>query len=175
MVSYGLLDYLIRLLTTSGSIVRIGPNTLSFSSPKALRQIYQSGRENNALRKSEYYDSVDAPAGAYSLHSETSRSKHAARRRVLDQGFTASALRSNEVYLIHTINTLCQVLAMDDGTEWSQPRNMRDYFAWFAYDVMGALVFGRQFDCLTDPTHRFVPKMIVTSGSFLYIVSDTWS
>ena len=80
-------------------MVRIGPSSLSFASPAALRTIYQSSRAQNPLRKSDYYKTVDAPAGAYSTHTEISRKKHAFRRRVLDHAFSDASMRSAEEFV----------------------------------------------------------------------------
>ncbi|KAK5079679.1 hypothetical protein LTR24_009066 [Lithohypha guttulata] len=150
-----------------GPIVRIGPNSLSFSSPTALRTIYQSSRLQNQLRKSDYYKTIDAPAGAYSTHSEVGRRKHAFRRRVLDQAFSEASMRSAEEFVINNVDTLCGLLS--NGDSWSQPRRMDDYATYFVYDVMGDLVFGKPFDCMTNAEHRFVPKMITESSKFLYV------
>jgi cytochrome P450 len=181
-----------------GPIVRIAPNQLSFSDPAALRTIYQSGRGNNPLRKSPWYETIDAPSGAYSLHTEISRTKHAAKRKVIEGAFADSALRELEPFVVGNVTTLVSLLAdgqeavPDGGNEkgrtsaWSKPKNMSDLATWFAYDVMGDLVFGQRFDCMTSAEHRFVPRLLMSSSAFVYPVSpmlsndqaesiDTWT
>jgi cytochrome P450 len=154
-----------------GPVVRIAPNQLSFSTSTALRLIYQSGRQNNPLRKSPWYETIDAPSGAYSTHTEISRIKHAFRRRVLEHAFSDSALRSVEEFVIENVDVLCKVVAeQHGGGEWSKPLNMSEKFTWLAYDIMGDLVFGRKFDCLTATEHRFVPKLLLGSSAFIYAV-----
>jgi hypothetical protein len=156
-----------------GPIVRIAPNQLSFNTSTALRSIYQSGRQKNPLRKSPWYDTIDAPSGAYSTHTEISRTKHAFRRRVLEHAFSDSALRSAEGFVIENTEILCKVVADQHGSgEWSKTLNMSEIFTWFAYDIMGDLVFGRKFDCLTTAEHRFVPKLLMGSSAFVYPVSS---
>jgi cytochrome P450 len=155
-----------------GPVVRIAPNQLSFSEPAALRSIYQSSRANNPLRKAPFYETLDAPSGAYSTHTEISRRKHAFRRRVLEGAFSDSSMRSLEPFVIDNVNTLLSLLSdgKDSGTGWSKPKNMSDLATWFAYDVMGDLVFGERFHCLTSPDHRFVPRLLMTSSAFIYPV-----
>ncbi|KAK5938464.1 hypothetical protein PMZ80_009435 [Knufia obscura] len=119
---------------------------------------------------SDYYKTIDAPAGAYSTHSEISRKKHAFRRRVLDQAFSEASLRSAEEFVIKNVDALCDVLS--DSNPWSRPRKMDDYATYFAYDVMGDLVFGKPFDCMTSAEHRYVPKLITASSEFLYIIAN---
>ncbi|KAK6375556.1 hypothetical protein LTR64_003683 [Lithohypha guttulata] len=119
-----------------GPIVRIGPSSLSFASPAALRTIYQSSRAQNPLRKSDYYKTVDAPAGAYSTHTEISRRKHAFRRRVLDHAFSEASMRPAEEFVLENIRTFCKLLGPEsdgEGLEWSRPRNMRssELLYWF--------------------------------------------
>ena len=151
--------------------MRIAPNQLSFSNPSALRQIYQSSRQNNPLRKSPWYETIDAPSGAYSTHSEDSRSKHAWRRRVLDHAFSDASLRSAEAFIIENVNDFCKVVGEDSHPgEWSKPRNMSDLCTWLAYDMMGDLVFGKRFNCLTSSEHRYVPKLLMSSTAFVYPV-----
>lgn len=157
----------------SGPIVRIGPSSLSFASPAALRTIYQSSRLQNPLRKSDYYKTVDAPAGAYSSHTEISRKKHAFRRRVLDHAFSEASMRSAEEFVLQNIATFCRVLSAKNvsSDEWSEPRDMSKECTYFAYDVMGDLVFGKRFDAMTNAEHRYVPELITSSSWFLYWVS----
>jgi len=47
---------------------------------------------------------------------------------------------------------------------------MSDYSTYFAYDIMGDLVFGKRFNCMTADSHRFVPKLLMSSSAFVYQV-----
>lgn len=77
-------------------------------------------------------------------------------------------MKSAEEFVINNVDTLCDVLS--GGSSWSEPRKMDDYATYFAYDVMGDLVFGKSFNCMTSAEHRYVPKLITTSSEFLYTV-----
>jgi cytochrome P450 len=152
-----------------GPIVRIAPNQLSFADPSALRSIYQSARASNPLRKAEWYETVDAPSGAYSTHTEISRTKHAFRRRVMEQAFSDSALRTFEPLVTENVETLLRVI------EEQPEQNMSTLATHFTYDVMGDLVFGKRFNCMTSPEHRFMPKLIMASSASIYAVSPPLS
>ncbi|KAK5085292.1 hypothetical protein LTR05_004573 [Lithohypha guttulata] len=153
-----------------GPIVRIDPSSLSFASPAALRTIYQSSRAQNPLRKSDYHKTVDAPAGAYSTHTEISRRKHAFRRRVLDHAFSEASMRPAEEFVLENIRTFCKLLGPEsdgEGLEWSRPRNMSECCTNFAYDVMGDLVFGKRFDWSSELLYWFIVRPILCSPTLM--------
>lgn len=82
-------------------------------------------------------------------------------------------MKSAEEFIIQNIDTFCNVLGSrkDDEESWSEPRDMSKYCTYFAYDVMGDLVFGKRFDCMTSAEHRYVPQLITDSSWLLYWVS----
>lgn len=47
--------------------------------------------------------------------------------------------------MIQNIDTFCDILesGRDNGDTWSEAREMSRYCSYFAYDVMGDLVFGK--------------------------------
>lgn len=161
-----------RLKAQQGSIVRIGPNTLSFNTVSAVREIY-ANRQGNT-RKAPWYTVIEASAGsANSIHAETDRNIHAAHRRVMEHAFTEKSLRSSQMYLIQNVRTFQDVILQSskDGKDWSQPFNMSQWSTYLNYDIMGDLVFGRRFDLMTSDSHRFVAKLIMNSTAFIYTVS----
>ena len=90
---------------------------------------------------------------------------------MLDHAFSDSALRSAETFVIENANDFCKVVGSDARSgEWTEPRNMSDLCTWLAYDLMGDLVFGTRFNCLTSPEHRYVPKLLMSSSAFVYPV-----
>ena len=90
---------------------------------------------------------------------------------MLDHAFSDSSLRSAETFVIENANDFCKVVRSDTGSgEWSKPRDMSDLCTWLAYDLMGDLVFGKRFNCLTSAEHRYVPKLLMSSSAFVYPV-----
>jgi cytochrome P450 len=150
-----------------GSVVRIGPNVLSFNTATALKAIY-SGRKGN-VRKSDWYRTIDAGSKAFSLHSEIDKSRHAFRRRVIDQAFSDSAVGRAESLILKNVKVWVDSLGPDAG-EWSEQRDMKDWCNWLSFDMMGDLTFGRGFGCVEKGEHRFVPEVVMEATKFVYVV-----
>lgn len=83
-------------------------------------------------------------------------------------------MRSAEGFVLQNVNTFCKVLGPDEEEtdSWSKPRDMNKFSTYFAYDVMGDLVFGRRFDCMTSAQHRYVPELITSSSWLMYWVAN---
>ncbi|KAK5710285.1 hypothetical protein LTR17_018991 [Elasticomyces elasticus] len=154
-----------------GSIVRTSPNTLSYSSPAALHQIYGSNTAN--VRKSKFYEVLD---GGSTTHTEIDKEKHSARRRVLSHAFSDAALRAAEEYVVSNVRKFVELLgpgsnglsgenaAMTTDKNWSPSRDMTEWSNWLAYDIMGNLVFGKSYHCLETEDYRWMP-IVMTQGT----------
>ena len=144
-----------------------------------MKEIYANRKGN--VRKASWYGIIEASAGADSIHAEIDRSVHASHRRIVEHGFTEKALRSAEIFIVSNINTLCDIIEKSPKTattreedkhdEWSQPFNFSQWATYLNYDIMGDLVFGRRFNCMTSDEHRFVPGLLMNSTAFVYTVS----
>lgn len=92
---------------------------------------------------------------------------------MLDHAFSESSLRSAETFVVENANDFCKIVgAHTESRHWSEPRNMSDLCTWLAYDLMGDLVFGKRFNCLTSPEHRYVPKLLMNASALVYPVLD---
>jgi cytochrome P450 len=152
-----------QLLTFSGPIVRLGPNTLSINTIGALEEIYASRKAN--VQKAEWYRTLDAGSGAFSTHSEIDRSKHAFRRRVLAHAFSDAAVRSAETLILENIDIWCKYLG-----EGEPVKNMGDWAKYLSYDIMGHLTFGTRFECIEKNEHRYVPGLMMRATEYVYVV-----
>lgn len=156
-----------------GSIVRVGPNTLSFNTLGAVKEIY-ANRQGN-VQKAPWYTVIEASAGgANSLHAETNRQIHASHRRVMEHAFKDRSLRESEAILAENVLAFCEIVSQTDKSNkaWSKPFNMSEWSTYLNYDIMGDLVFGKRFNVMTSDAHRFVPKLIMNSTAFIYTVSS---
>jgi cytochrome P450 len=156
----------------AGPVVRTSPNTLSFSSPAALQQIYASKAAN--VRKSKFYEILD---GGSTTHTEIDKKKHAARRRVLSHAFSDAAQRAAEEFVVSNVRKFVQLLgpASDSSNgnvspDWSPPRDMTEWCNWLAYDIMGDLVFGKSYNCLETEDYRQMPIIMTQGTKFGYWV-----
>jgi cytochrome P450 len=157
-----------------GPIVRIGPNTLSFNTVEAVRVIYANRQAN--VRKAPWYTVIEASAGSpVSLHAETDRNIHASRRKVMEPAFTDKSIRASEGLLVKNVQTFADLVAgsRKDEDGWSEALNMSQWSTYLNYDIMGDLVFGRQFEAMTSETNRFVPRLIMNSTAFIYTVRSS--
>ncbi|EFX03415.1 benzoate 4-monooxygenase cytochrome p450 [Grosmannia clavigera kw1407] len=141
-----------RLHEKYGNAVRFAPNSLSFNSNSALKEIY--GFRAN-VRKSEFYDAFVHPAP--NTHNTREKDIHARKRRVLSQAFSDGAIKEMERYILANIRIFCDEIGCDashsfaSSQEWSSPRNMADWCNYLAMDILGDLCFGKAFRMLECP------------------------
>lgn len=151
-----------------GPIVRFGPNSLSFNTNTALKDIY--GFKAN-VRKADFYLAFLASKGASSTHSAIDRSMHARKRRVLSQAFSDVAIKSMEKHLLSHIRQFCQNLGernlitfstqqLEEKSQWTPAKNVSDQANYMTFDIMGDLCFGKAFGMLERPDNRFAIDLI---------------
>ncbi|KAK2790035.1 hypothetical protein FQN53_000690 [Emmonsiellopsis sp. PD_33] len=153
-----------------GPIVRTGPNSVSSNTISGLKGIYGSRTCN--VEKSDWYRVIDSSTGDSNTHSLIDRHKHAFQRRVLDNALSDNALKSAEEFIIDNVNIWCSRLAegASKAGGWSSPKNMGDWATYLGYDIMGNLLFGKQFHCLDSDEHRYVPPLIINATKFVYLI-----
>lgn len=155
-----------------GPIVRDGPNSLSFRSPQALKAIYGAGAH---VKKGAWYLTLDISAGAPSVQMVIDQQQHAQRRRVMAPAFSEKALRDAEPLIGATARKLCgkltsDVLAGCETGEWSRGVDLQQWIAYYGYDFISDLAFGRSLELLELEEHRFVPGTLRSASQFLYYV-----
>lgn len=159
----------VRPLTVAGSIVRFGPNSLSFNTSTALKDIY--GFRSN-VRKAEFYDAFVHPAP--NTHNSRDKDVHARKRRVLSYAFSDGAIKEVERYILANIRTFCAeigkgVSSVSKG--WSAPKNMTDWCNYLTMDVLGDLCYGKAFHMLESPDNRYALDLISMATQRHLIVS----
>ena len=164
------LPYSLSAYLTSfpGQIVRIGPNTLSFNTSTALSTIY--GPQKTNVCKSEWYRTVDAGSGAFSIGTEIDKQRHIVRRRFIAQCFSTNTLKEAEEFILAHVKKFCEVIAPREG-EWREKKNVSAWCTWMAFDVMGDLAFGKKFDCLEKEDNRYISRAIMSANKYMYWVS----
>ncbi|KAG5947962.1 hypothetical protein E4U53_006355 [Claviceps sorghi] len=148
-----------RMHQKYGKVVRFGPNSLSFNSSRALKDIY--GFRSN-VRKAEFYDAFVHPAA--NTHNTRDKDVHARKRRVLSHAFSESAMKEMQRYILGNVRTFCEQIGLDDGASdakgWTRPRNMSDWCNYLAMDILGDLSFGKAFHMLEKPDNRFALELV---------------
>ncbi|SMR42047.1 unnamed protein product [Zymoseptoria tritici ST99CH_3D1] len=126
-----------------GDIVRLGPNVLSFSDPKAIKIIYGL---NKGMTKSDFYPVQRAVAGGRalpSLFATKDEGYHARYRRCINSAFSMSSLIEYEPLVDSTMNVFIEQTKRrycDTGltckfSQWLQ---------FYAFDVIGELTWSKR-------------------------------
>ncbi|KJX96635.1 cytochrome P450 monooxygenase like protein [Zymoseptoria brevis] len=167
-----------------GPVYRFGPNSVSFNSNTALKDIY--GFKSN-VQKAEFYQAFWASKDAFSTHSSIDKAVHARKRRVLSQAFSDGAIKSMENHILAHIRQFCANLAGNAGTP-THPQysdsvastrafgptiDITDQSNYLAFDIMGDLCFGKSFNMLTHPDNRF-PIDLIASASHRHLICGTY-
>ncbi|KAK2774702.1 hypothetical protein FQN52_004231 [Onygenales sp. PD_12] len=133
----------IELHKKYGDVVRLGPNTLSFADPKALKAIYGL---NKGYVKSAFYP-VQMPIAKGellpSLFSSTDEAFHANLRRSVNNAFSMSALVQYEPMVDETTE-----LFLDQTDKFfashNQTCNFSRWLQFYAFDVIGAITYSKR-------------------------------
>ncbi|RYP03734.1 hypothetical protein DL765_010404 [Monosporascus sp. GIB2] len=104
-----------------GDILRIGPNELSINDPKALHAIHSA---SSACTKGPWYTLLHP---RISLNTSRDPECHAQRRKAWDHAFSSKEHIQNRA---------------------GQPVNVTDWFAFYAFDVMGSLSYSESYGML---------------------------
>lgn len=150
-----------RLHQKYGAVVRFGPNSLSFNSATALKQVY--GFRAN-VRKAHFYDAFVHPAP--NTHNTRDKELHARKRRVLSHGFSDSAIKQMEKYILANVRTFCEEIgkgALIETKDWSSTKNMADWCNYLAMDILGDLCYGKAFHMLESPENRYALDLVAAA------------
>lgn len=114
-----------------GTVVRVGPNELSFSSPEALKDIYGHGQ---GLPKADFYK-----AGKFttedSVFSIRDRAQHAGRRSLMAKTYSQASIWSYAPLMATKISqTLDQLVIKSQGG--TRAVNVYPWFHFLALDVV---------------------------------------
>ncbi|KAH7412661.1 cytochrome P450 [Cadophora sp. MPI-SDFR-AT-0126] len=139
----------IRLHEKHGDVVRLGPNNLSFSDPKALKSIYGL---NKGFVKSEFYPVQQSIAGGHrlpSLFSTTSEPFHAQLRRSVNSAFSMSTLIQYEPF----VDSTTELFLNQTDKIFASTRDGCDFARWlqfYAFDVIGEMTYSKRHGFLEE-------------------------
>jgi len=172
---------LYRLHMQYGPVVRFTPNSISFKSATALRDIY--GARGANVGKSEFYNAFMNPAP--NTHNAREKNMHARKRRVLAHGFSDTAIRSMERFVLANVDIFCWRMGMRGGANdggrqritdndtkgWSDVKCMTDWFSYLAFDILGDLCFGKSFSMLEKTDNRYALDLVTAATKRHLLVS----
>lgn len=142
-----------------GPIVRIAPNELAFSEPDAWKDIYghRVGAAQGAEEMDKYHTFYRTEGEVLSI-SSGDREYHGRLRRQLAHGFSERALREQEPLIGSYMSLLVERLREhcvdrdridpETGLPAKMKLDMKTWYNWTTFDVIGDLVFGESFGSL---------------------------
>ena len=169
---------LLDLYTKYGSIVRIAPNELAFSEPDAWKDIYghRVGAVQGAEEMDKYHTFYRTKGEVLSI-SSGDREYHGRLRRQLAHGFSERALREQEpligsymTLLVERLREHCvdrEHVDAESGLPTQKKLDMKTWYNWTTFDVIGDLVFGESFGSLERAKDD--PWVEAINGSIQYL------
>ncbi|EPE34250.1 Cytochrome P450 [Glarea lozoyensis ATCC 20868] len=148
--------HIVELHQKYGSVVRIAPNELAFTTEKAWYDIYgKPDRKLPELRKDPSMF-LAPPNGVYGMIFEPSEKGHARMRGVLSNGFSRKAVADQEPCIARTVNRFINKL----GESCGKQIDMVPLYHFVFLDIIGDLTFGESFNCVENWELHFWPKMV---------------
>lgn len=158
-------EWLYRLHTRHGPVVRFAPNCLSFNTAEAFDAIYKSPRTN--VIKSDWYQCVRDSAGGFeSTFTARQTARHAAKRRLLSQAFSERALRDYEPRICAHIEAWIEAIQDEmgdgdgDGDGGLVDIDLGQWSNYLIFDILGDLGYGSSFGLVTTATNRSMVDLI---------------
>jgi cytochrome P450 len=147
-----------------GPVVRIAPNELSFVEARAWKDIY-----GHRVGSSEFHKDPSQTFLQDTKHPHiigAPREQHSKLRKLLSHGFSDKALREQGAVLNN------YAMKMIDGlkAKGSEPVDLVQWYNFTTFDVIGHLVFGESFDCLSNSTYHPWVSMIFSTARIV-----TWT
>lgn len=161
-------------------MVRITPKHLSFTDPRAWRDIYGhqvSGKANGPeLSKVRAFSFTidDIPRSIVNADRE----QHSRFRRALSHGFSAESMRQQEPiikkYVDLLLRRLHEVAEAQETQGTKTSINAEAYYNWTTFDIAGDLIFGMSFKCLDGSEyHPWIAFILATirAGAVMTVLS----
>lgn len=151
-----------------GKVVRIAPNHVSFSDPRAYRDIYGHG---SSILKDNFYEQIadEHP----SIAQTTKKAEHTRKRKALSHIFSAKGITAMEPRVLHAIEKLCRDLQLkSQGLQIADTDaypvidgvfDLRPWLNMFSYDAITAMFWSSSYAFL-DKGNDLCPSM-APSGS----------
>ncbi|KAJ0117746.1 Cytochrome P450 monooxygenase hmp1 [Diaporthe amygdali] len=147
-----------------GSVVRVAPDELSFSSPDAWEDVYgryKAGKRKENMKPNWYAsrDSNDILGAELGDHGRI--------RKVLDFGFTTSAMLDQEPAIMGFVDLLFERLKARAGDA------SVDVWKWYLYtlfDITGNLAYGEPFGCLEQSMMHPWVDFVISNIKLTYIL-----
>ncbi|KAL7627061.1 hypothetical protein AAE478_003837 [Parahypoxylon ruwenzoriense] len=128
-----------------GPVVRISPNELSFIESQAWKDIYGHHASYEMAKDPKFYRLLGKHAPDHIVSAD--REHHSMLRRQLAHGFSERSMRDQEHIIAEYVDLLMRRLE-ENSDNGRKPLDMRSWFNFTTFDVIGNLGFGSDFGCL---------------------------
>ncbi|PCG89953.1 Cytochrome P450 [Penicillium occitanis (nom. inval.)] len=135
-----------------GKIVRLAPNEVSFIDPQAWSDIYGHHKKDHKEFIKNPIWAQPAPNGVLSLINAKEKD-HPRMRKPFVPAFSVKALKDQEHIIQQYIDLLMKQLTRHANSDLPIV-DMKDYYSWTTFDIIGDLGFGESFDCLRRETYH---------------------
>lgn len=136
-----------------GPVVRISSNHISFSDPRAFKQIYNYG---NTVVKDDFYETI--AEGNPSMAQTASKAEHSAKRRNLAHVFSAQQIGAVEPRILQLVGKLCQNIALKSEGRQIGPDDrypvqdgvfdLRPWLNMFSFDAITSIFWSNNYGFL---------------------------
>ncbi|KAJ6085354.1 cytochrome P450 [Penicillium canescens] len=125
-----------------GSVVRVGPNRYSFTSPPAVKKIYELGGK---FEKSQYYTPLLSPdPETQHIFPMIDNNRHKERRRKISPLYTMSTMVSYEG-AVDRLNEVC-ITKISQFAEEGRLVDIPHWMQYYAFDVIGEITVSYPFN-----------------------------
>ena len=121
----------IALHNKYGPAVRIAPNEVSFSNPKAAIDIFKTGK---GFRKTEFYGVFPPPENP-DIFTETREAVHGVKKRYAATPYSLASMQQSTPRIEETEKLL--ISKLDEFTDNNKICDLGDWLHFFAFDVSG--------------------------------------
>ncbi|PHH88593.1 hypothetical protein CDD83_7335 [Cordyceps sp. RAO-2017] len=160
-----------RLHDAHGPVVRIAPNELSYVDAQAWKDIYLPLGDRNGPGEMVLYDRFYRFAGPNSPDTlvTLNMEDHARLRHELVPAFSERTLRLQEPIMQGYVDLLVRRLG-EESRGGEQPLNLRDWFNFYSFDIIGNLGFGSDFSGLEhSKLHPWVRAVTQNVREFAFL------
>ncbi|KAI1102236.1 cytochrome P450 [Jackrogersella minutella] len=156
-----------------GKTIRITPGELAFHDPQAWKDIY-GHRTGGAPDMPKYYGNYHTLSHIPMSIIDAPREEHALLRRQLSHGFSEKSMREQGPIIQQYVDLLIQRI-YENGKNGSVALNMREWFNWTTFDIIGDLGFGSSFDCLKESAYHpwvsLINNSIIETAAFRALIN----
>ncbi|KAK4223109.1 Isotrichodermin C-15 hydroxylase [Podospora fimiseda] len=156
---------LLSLHRKYGPIVRIAPDELAFSDPRAWKDI-MGYRGSNGQEEMGKYDKFYRPIKELMMDDDivcADKEDHALLRRTMAHGFSDKSMREQQPIIQGYVDLLIKGLR-ENGDKGKKKVDVAAWYNFATFDIIGDLAFGEAFGCLEKGEYHPWVKAIFNVG-----------